>query len=55
MGPSSGLLVRVVAGIVLLGYAAVQFAEKGVTVGPILCGVVGLFFVARGLATTGRR
>ena len=55
MGPSSGLVIRVVVGILLLGYAAVRFAEKGVTVGPILCGVVGLFFVARGLTTSGRR
>ena len=55
MSPSLGLVVRVAVGIVLLGYAAVQFAAKGATVGPVLSGAVGLFFVARGLATTGRR
>ena len=55
MNASSGLVVRVVVGILLIGYAAVQFASSGAGVGPVLAGVVGLFFVVRGLATPGRR
>ena len=55
VGPSSGLILRVVVGILLLGYAAVQLADSGPSPSLVLPVVAGLFFVVRGLATSGRR
>lgn len=55
MRTSSGLVVRVVVGIALLGYAAIRFTEQGAALGPVLAGAVGLFFVVRGLATSERK
>jgi hypothetical protein len=55
VGPSSGLIVRVLVGITLLGYAAVQLADQGPSPSLVLPALVGLFFVVRGLATSGRR
>jgi hypothetical protein len=55
VGPSSGLIVRVMVGILLLCYAAVRLADSGPRLSLVLPAAIGLFFVVRGLATSGRR